>query len=234
MHATRTLRLVIAMGVVGCGSTGKQAPGDGQGAGSDLASGDPGSGTKTLYAGVELSLSSIDGSTPLPSLVVAVAAGARGGAAVSGATIVLSATDGTTITPTEDAGTPGTYEADNLTWESSWHLQITSGSDQLEATIAAPGATTITSPTPNATVSAGSVTFAWTDVLDEHAQSVWVSPCCGDPIVDLTDSGSGSVLVAAPGGVFTLYRQDALPLDGGAAGSLATAVTSYGVLLTVQ
>jgi len=62
--------------------------------------------------------------------------------------------------------------------EPTWHLEISSGLDHLEATVAAPGRTTITAAAQNATVPAGQVEIQWTDAWGEKAQSTWVSPCC--------------------------------------------------------
>lgn len=194
-------------------------------------SGDPGSGTKTLYAGVGLSASTVTGGTAINVVDVVLARGMRGGAPVSGATVTLAA-GGTTVTPTEGA-IAGTYEANGFAWQPSWQLQITSGSDQLQATIAAPGATTITSPANGATVAAGDLTVQWTDGFGAKAASTWADPGNGAQIVKLSDSGTGTVPVSATG-VVTIYRQDAEPLEGGVANSLATAVSSYGVFIMVQ
>ena len=222
--------LVAAMAVAACGSSRTSGDsGSGPGAGSD-----PGSGTKTLYAGIELYLSALaGGATPTAELTVVLARGALGGPSVSGASVVLAAPDGVTLTATEEATTPGSYSASGFVWEPSWHVQIGAGSDQLELTLAAPGATTITSPVQGATVAAGPVTLQWTDAWGAHAQNVWAE-CGSNPTVKLTDSGTGTISVNAPGGEVTLYRQNGLVPSGGAAGSLATAETSYGVYLQVQ
>jgi len=222
--------LVAVMAVAACGSSGTSADsGSGPGPGSD-----PGSGTKTLYAGIELYLSALaGGATPTAELTVVLARGMLGGPSVSGAGVVLKAPDGVTVTATEEATPPGSYVASGFVWEPSWHVQISAGSDQLELTVAAPGATTITSPMQDATVAAGPVALQWTDAWGAYAQNVWAE-CCGDPTVRLTDSGTGTIAVDAPGGEVTLYRQNGLVPSGGAAGSLATAETSYGVYLQAQ
>ena len=222
--------LSAVMALAACGSSRISVDsGSGSGTGSD-----PGSGTKTLYAGIELFLSALaGGATPTAELTVVLAKGMLGGPSVSGATVVLAAPDGVTLTATEKATTPGSYASSGFVWEPTWHVQIGAGSDQLELTVAAPGATTITSPMQGATVAAGPVALEWTDAWGAHAQNVWAD-CCGNPTVKLTDSGTGTISVNAPGGEVTLYRQNALVPSGGAAGSLATAETSYGVYLQVQ
>jgi hypothetical protein len=222
--------LAGVVALAACGSS--QASSD---SGSGPASGsDPGSGTQTLFAGIELDLSALaGGGTPLSELTVALTRETLAGASVSGASVRLTAPDGVTVTATEAAATPGSYGASGFAWEPSWHVQIGAGSDQLEFTIAPPGATTITSPTQGASVAPGPVALQWTDAWGAQAQSVWAE-CCGDPIVKLTDSGSGTIPVEAPGGEVTVYRQNALVPSGAAPGSLATAETSYGVYLQAQ
>ncbi|HTQ08289.1 MAG TPA: hypothetical protein VMI54_30755 [Polyangiaceae bacterium] len=212
-----------------CGS-GKASPASGSSPDAPGSS-DAGSGTKTLYAGIELDLAALaGGATPNAELTVVLARGMQGGAGVSGADVTLAAPDGVTVTAAEDGTTPGSYRASGFTWEPSWHVQISAGSDELELTLAAPGATTVTTPTQGASVAAGPVTLEWTDAWGAKAESVWAE-CCGAPTVKLTDSGTGSLPVTAPGGEVTLYRQNALVPSGGAQGSLATAETSYGVYL---
>jgi hypothetical protein len=202
---------------------------------SPPATSDSGSGSKTLYVGAELTLSSIGASTtPVPSLSVVIEQAARGGASVSGAVVKLTAGDGVTVTAAESATVPGSYQASGFTWEPSWHLEISSGSDNLEATVAAPGRTTITAPAQNATVPAGQVEIQWTDAWGEKAQSTWVSPCCGQSVVDLADTGSGFAPAIVPGGVYMIYRQDVTPLAGGVSNAFASATTSNGVYLNVQ
>ena len=223
-----TLRSSIAHVLVfaACGSSGMSH-------GADAGSGDPGSGTKTLYAAVGLSASSVDGGSEVVVLDVELARTMRGGPSVSGATVTLTASGGVTVTATEDAMIPGMYEASGFAWQPTWQVQITAGSDEVQATVQAPGETTVTSPTNGATVAAGDLTVQWTDAFGAHAQSVWADPGNGAPIVQLTDSGSGSVPVTATS-VVTIYRQDAEDLAGGVTGSLATATTSYGVYVQVQ
>jgi hypothetical protein len=115
-----------------------------------------------------------------------IAQAARGGASVSGAAVKLTAGDGVTVTAAESATVPGSYQASGFTWEPTWHLEISSGLDHLEATVAAPGRTTITAPAQNATVPAGQVEIQWTDAWGEKAQSTWVSPCCDSAAPVLT------------------------------------------------
>ena len=222
--------VVVVAGACGSSKTSSDSgSGPGPGSGSD-----PGSGTKTLYAGIELDLAALGGgATATPELTVVLARGMRGGPSVSGAAVVLTAPDGATVTGTEDTMAPGSYRASGFVWKPSWHAQISAGADQLELTIAAPGETTITSPMQGATVAAGPVTFQWMDAWGAQAQSVWAD-CCGNPIVMLTDSGTGTIPVSAPASEVTIYRQNALVPAGGAAGSLATAETSYGVYVQVQ
>lgn len=223
--------LVVA---AACGSSGTSSdsgsgPGPGPGSGAD-----PGSGTKTLYAGIELDLAVVGGgASPTPELTVVLARGMRGGPSVSGASVVFTAPDGATVTGTEDTTAPGSYRAAGFVWKPSWHAQISAGVDHLELAIAAPGETTITSPMQGATVAAGPVTFHWTDAWGAQAQSVWAD-CCGNPIVKLTDSGTGTIPVSAPGSEVTIYRQNAIVPAGGATGSLATAETSCGVHVQAQ
>jgi hypothetical protein len=215
------------LALIACGSTTASS--------SPPSASESGSGSKTLYVGAELTLSTIgEGTTPLPSLSVAIAQAARGGASVSGAAVKLTAGDGVTVTAAESATVPGSYQASGFTWEPSWHLEISSGSDHLEATVAAPGRTTITAPAQNATVPAGQVEIQWTDAWGEKAQSTWVSPCCGQSVVDLSDTGSGFAPAIVPGGVYMLYRQDVTPLAGGVANAFASATTSNGIYLNVQ
>ena len=214
------------LALIACSSTASSSP---------PSASDSGSGSKTLYVGAELTLSSIGASTtPLPSLSVVIEQAARGGTAVSGAAVKLTASDGVTVTAAESATVPGSYQASGFTWEPSWHLEINSGSDHLEATVAAPGRTTITAPAQNATVPAGQVEIQWTDAWGEKAQSTWVSPCCGQSVVDLADTGSGFAPAIVPGGVYTVYRQDVTPLAGGVANAFASATTSNGLYLNVQ
>ncbi len=222
--------LITLMAVAACGSSKASSDaGPGSGTGSD-----PGSGTKTLYAGIELDLAALGGGgTPNAGLTVVLARGTLGGASVSGAAVTLTAADGVTVTAAEEAATPGSYQASGFVWKPSWHVQISAGSDQLQLTLAAPGATMITSPAQGATVAAGPVALQWTDAWGAQADNVWAE-CCGNPTVKLTDSGSGTIPVEAPGGEVTVYRQNALVPGGGAAGSLATAETSYGVYLQAQ
>ena len=222
--------LVTLMAVAACGSSkGSSDSGAGTGTGSD-----PGTGTRTLYAGIELDLDALGGGeTPNAELTVVLARGTLGGASVSGAAVTLTAPDGVTVTATEESATPGSYGASGFVWEPSWHVQISAGSDQLQLTLVAPGATMITSPAQGATVAAGPVALQWTDAWAAQADNVWAD-CCGDPTVKLTDSGSGTMPVEAPGGEVTVYRQNALVPGGGAAGSLATAESSYGVYLQAQ
>jgi hypothetical protein len=222
--------LVATMAFAGCGSSGTAAD-----AGSSPGSGaDPGSGTKTLYAGTEVGLSGLAGAgDAIAQLSVVLARGMRGGPSVSGASVVFTTPAGVSVTATEVASMPGFYMASGFGWEPSWHVQISAGSDQLQFTVAAPGATMITSPVQDATVAAGPLALQWTDAWGAHAQSVWAD-CCGVPIVSLTDSGTGTIAVAAPGGEVTLYRQNAFVPSGGAAGSLVTALSSYGVYLQAQ
>jgi hypothetical protein len=221
--------LIAVMALPACGSaktSSGASPGPDSGTGSD-----PGSGTKTLYAGVELNLSALaGGATPSAELTVVLAHGTLGGASVSGANVALTAADGVIVTATEDVSVPGSYGASGFVWEPSWQVQISAASDQLEFTLTAPGATTITSPTQGASVAAGPVALEWTDAWGAKAENVWAD-CCGAPTVKLTDSGAGTISLAAPGGELTLYRQNALVPNGGATGSLATAETSYGVYL---
>jgi hypothetical protein len=211
--------------LIACGSSTTSSP---------PSTSDPGSGSKTLYVGVELTLSSIGANTPVPSLSVVIAQASRDGASVSGAAVKLTAGDGVTVTPTESATVPGYYEASGFTWEPTWHVEISSGLDHLEATVAALGRTTITAPAQNATVPAGQVAIQWTDAWGEKAQSTWVSPCCGQSVVDLTDTGSGLAPAIVPGGVYMLYRQDVTPLAGGVANAFASSTTSNGLYLNVQ
>jgi len=219
----------LVLAVCACNSTSSPSPS------SSSSGSDPGSGTQTLYAGVELTLSSIGAdATPTPSLSVALAQSSRSGAPVSQATITLSASDGTTVIASENASPPGSYRASGFTWQPNWHLEIAAGADHLEAGVEAPGKTTITSPAQNATVPEGSVAIQWADAWGRKAQSTWVSPCCGQGVVDLTDSGSGSAPAIAPGGVYFLYRQDVTPLAGGVSGSFASATSSNGLYLNVQ
>jgi hypothetical protein len=214
------------LALIACGSTTTTSP---------PSTSDSGSGSKTLYVGAELTLSSFGVSTtPVPSLSVAIAQAARGGTAVSGAAVKLTAGDGVTVTAPESATVPGYYQASGFTWEPTWHLEISSGLDHLEATVAAPGRTTITSPAQNATVPVGQVEVQWTDAWGEKAQSTWVSPCCGQSVVDLADTGSGSAPAIVPGGAYTIYRQDVTPLAGGGSDAFASATTSNGVYLNVQ
>jgi hypothetical protein len=222
------VKLACFLLIGACSSSSGSGLEDGGGSGG---SGDPGTGTKTLYAGVGLSASMVAGGSESSGVDVVLARGMRGGAPVSGATVTLTA-GGTTVTPTEGA-IAGSYEASGFAWQPSWQLQVSSGSDQLQATIAAPGATTITSPANGATVAAGDLTVQWTDGFGAKAASTWADPGNGAQIVQLTDSGMGTVPVSATG-VVTIYRQDAEPLDGGVANSLATAVSSYGVFIQVQ
>jgi hypothetical protein len=226
--------MVAWVAFAACGSSKASSdagpgPGTGTGTGSD-----PGSGTKTLYAGIELDLTALaGGAAPNAELTVVLARGTSGGASVSDASVTLTAADGVTVTATEEAATPGSYQASGFVWEPSWHVQISAGSDQLQLTLAAPGATTLTSPAQGASVAAGPVMLQWTDAWGAQARSVWAD-CCGDPTVKLTDSGTGTIPVEAPGGEVVLYRQNALVPSGGAAGSLATAETSYGVYVQAQ
>lgn len=214
------------LALIACGSTASSSP---------PSASDSGSGSKTLYVGAELTLSSIGASTtPVPSLTVVIAQAARGGASVSGAAVKLTAGDGVTVTAAESATVPGSYQASGFTWEPTWHLEISSGLDHLEATVAAPGRTTITAPAQNATVPAGQVEIQWTDAWGEKAQSTWVSPCCGQSVVDLADTGSGFAPAIVPGGVYMIYRQDVTPLAGGVANAFASATTSNGIYLNVQ
>ena len=214
------------LALIACGSTTASSP-------SSVS--DPGSGSKTLYVGAELTLSSFGASaTPVPSLSVAIAQAARGGASVSGAAVKITAGDGVTVTAAESATVPGYYQASGFTWEPTWHLEISAGSDHLEATVAAPGRTTITAPAQNATVPAGQVEIQWTDAWEAKAQSTWVSPCCGQSVVDLADTGSGSAPAIVPGGAYTIYRQDVTPLAGGVSNAFASATTSNGVYLNIQ
>jgi hypothetical protein len=211
-------------------SSGSGSSSDGGGGGSG-GSGDPGTGTKTLYVGVGFSASMISGGSQNTVVDVVLARGMRGGAAVTGATVTLTAGD-TTVTPI-DGPIAGTYQAAGFAWQPSWHVQISSGTDELEATIAAPGETTVTSPVSGATVAAGNLAVQWTDGFGATAQSAWADPGSGAQIVPLTDTGSGMVPVTATG-VVTIYRQDAEPLEGGVANSLATAESSYGVFVQIQ
>ncbi len=230
--------LIVVLALPACGSSTKSsdsspAPsGTGSAPGSGTGS-DPGSGTKTLFADVELHLAGVaGGAAPTAGLTVVLASGMQDGPDVSGADVTLTAPDGVTVTATEDT-TIRAYRASGFMWEPSWHVQISAGSDQLQFTLAAPGATTITSPTQTASVEAGPVSLTWTDAWGAKAQSVWAE-CCGNPIVELTDSGSGTISVEAPGGEVTVYRQNGLAPSGGATGSLATAETSYAVYLQAQ
>jgi len=213
------------LALIACGSTASSTPPSGSNSGS---------GSKTLYVGAELTLSTIGASTtPVPSLSVAIAQAARGGVSVSGAAVKLTA-GGVTVTAAESTTVPGSYQASGFTWEPSWHLEISSGLDHLEATVAAPGRTTITAPVQNATVPAGQVEIQWTEAWGEKAQSTWVSPCCGQSVIDLADTGSGFAPAIVPGGVYTIYRQDVTPLAGGVANAFASATTSNGIYLNVQ
>jgi len=230
----RAVMLAASLGIAACGSGTTHPASTSTSTSTSTSVSDSGSGSGTLYAGVELTFSTIGTNPASPSLSVVLAQVARGGAPVSGATIELVATDGTALSPAESASTPGSYQTSNFTWQPGWHLAITSASGHLEASIDAPGKTTITTPAMNATVSAGPIEFQWSDAWAKKAQSAWVSPCCGLSTVKLTDTGSGSVQTMAPGGVFTLYRQDVTSLAGGVANSFASATTSNGVLLTVE
>ena len=221
--------------VLGAGACGSSHPPSSPSPTSPPSGSDSGTGSKTLYVGVELTLSSLGAdATPAPSLSVVLAQSARGASPVSNATVKLTATDGTSVTASESSSVPGSYQASNFTWEPSWHLEIAAGSDHLEAGVVAPGRTRITAPAPNATVPAGQVEFQWTDDWGNKAQSTWVSPCCGQSVVDLTDSGSGSAPAVAPGGVYFIYRQDVTPLAVGVSASFASATSSNGTYLNVQ
>jgi hypothetical protein len=226
------VKLACVLLICACSST-SPGPGSGDPGSGDPGSGDPGSGTKTLYADIEVGASMVLGGSQQPSLEVVLARSTVGGPPVSGASVVFTAASNA-VTLTEVGMTPGTYQAPSgFDWQPSWHVEISAGSDELEATVEVPGETTITSPMTGGNVAAGDVTVQWTDSLGATAQSVWADPGNGSTIVKLSDTGSGMVPVSATG-VITIYRQDAGDLAGGVSGSLATATTSCAVYLTVQ
>jgi hypothetical protein len=126
---TRTLLVTLVVLASSCGLTS------------------PGGGTGTLFVTARLSS---DGSTSGSRARVTVRAGSPNGDLVKNAEVALRGGSlGRTIVPYEDG--KDQYRLDAFSWVEGFRIEIIRGTDQLDGSIEAPGATLITDPISDST-----------------------------------------------------------------------------------
>ena len=215
-----TLAATVLLGAAACGGS------------------DPGGGTKTLY--VQATAVS-DGTNSGTLLAVSVRQGDANGTVIDNANVTMTAANGTQYDlPWVGLGKFGTYTKSNLPWSPAWHLQIVDGADQLQATLSAPGATVITSPSPGSTFDRSTgkpLTVAWRDDAGKGAMGVdlqvasYKHSVTGDPGHYDIDPGR---LDAHDNAHLQVSRWTQVALAGGTAGSTFKATTSDQISFTIQ
>jgi hypothetical protein len=200
---------------------------------------DTGSGTQTLF----VSATAVsDGSASGTSLTVQVRDGSSSGNLIQDAQVTVIGDRGTTYTPPYvNLILTGGYYKNDINWEGGWRLRVVRGNDNMEAYVAGPGLTDITSPVANSTFmksNAQNLVVQWRDEMGRAMPNAEVKFKKANVDRTVQDTGSFSVdynqLVAATDERITVTRWTELPLKGAITGSTFKAQTTVEQAIIVQ
>lgn len=196
----------------------------------------PGGGSGTLFVSARFAT---DGSPSSTSARVTIREAGPSGAIVKDATVSVSGSKAPkTNVPFVDMNNE--YRADQFAWDDVIRLEVTRGTDRLEASVGSPGTTQITSPTTDATVrQANGLTISWRDSNTQPANTVRVR--LNRAMVDVTladDKFEYSVpfdkLVVADDENVYLERSNEVAPAGGTAGSAMSVTTYHSIRFKVE
>lgn len=216
---TRSLLISLAFLSSGCGLTS------------------PGGGTGTLFVTAHLTS---DGSTAGSRARITVRAGASSGDLVKNAEVAIrGGALGRTIVGYDDG--KDQYRLDGFTWVEGFRLEVIRGSDKLDGSIEAPGATLITDPISNSTyrrADGAPLLIRWKDERNSPASATQVH------------LDKANLDRSIPAGIFELRvdpnelrvdkekvrveRSNEVALAGGAPGSLLSAGTDHEIEFNVE
>lgn len=198
----------------------------------------PGGGSRTLYVSARLSS---DGSTPGTRARVTVREGTANGALVSNAQVTLrGGALGTVTLPWE--GNNEQYRLEGFAWDEAFGLKVERGQDVLEASLEAPGLSTIVEPIADTTfrIAAGQpLLVRWKDSLGRRAMRTRVELDKAGLDVTLVEGGFDTLVEANRLKVedkerVRLERTNEVGLAGGTAGSVLSAATTHEIDFRVE
>jgi hypothetical protein len=198
----------------------------------------PGSGSRTLF--VEASLSS-DGSTPGSRIRVTVRSGSSSGEPVNNAEVAIRGGSlGRTLVPLESQS--GRYRLEGFSWVEGFRLEVVRGTDVLEGSIDAPGATLISDPISDSTYRRADglpLVIRWQDARHASAAKTQVHLSKAKVERDIPPGIfemriEPNQLRAEDKEEVTVTRTNEVALAGGVAGSILSATTEHHIEFRVE
>ena len=217
---TRSILISLALLSSGCGLTS------------------PGGGTGTLFVTARLTS---DGSTGGSRARITIRAGATTGDLVKNAEVAIrGGALGRTIVPYDDG--KDQYRLDGFSWVEGFRLEVIRGSDQLDGSIEAPGATLITDPIANSTyrrADGAPLVIRWKDdrgtARPARPRSTWRRRTSTAPSPRGSSScGSSPTSCGCDKEKVRVERSNEVALAGGAPGSVLSAGTDHEIEFTVE
>jgi hypothetical protein len=198
----------------------------------------PGGGTGTLFVTARLTS---DGSTAGSSARVTVRAGSQTGDLVKDAEVALrGGALGRTIVSYDDQRDQ--YRLDGFSWVQGFRIEIVRGSDRLDGSIEAPGATLITDPISGSTYRRADgppLVIRWKDdrnspasVTQVHLDKAKIDRPIPVGIFEL--QVQPNELTVSDKEKVRVQRSSEVALSGGAPGSVLSAGTDHEIELTVE